>query len=219
MQLYALPLGTIRIPMISSSGGLYCTSLGLRSALGITKAELHRLFDEHRDEVSPLRAEDEQAQALFGFLRANKLEFGMHRLRSDMMIWSLRDAITIAALVNTAIGRDFSRRGITAMEEQMRSHAQSLSNADYERLVNRVSELENENGHLRSEKSQLVGVVMDLSKQVLHITGAVKDLSEEVSTLKKDRDAAREGAQEAARAASFALNAQKKTKAFRNSAN
>jgi prophage antirepressor-like protein len=86
-------LGLCMPMMEDESGELYCTSKAICEALGINEHALRMIINRNKKEFGSLRVTDRYAKEFF---QANKTEFGIERVRSDIRLWSEDDMLTFA---------------------------------------------------------------------------------------------------------------------------
>ena len=104
MKLVRWTYNNLHIPMMSDSQGeLWCTSRQLCGALGLEPKALRELKRRNIEEFEFLSATENGAKE---FLKENKTEFGIRRVRQDITLWSEDDMVTVAILA-TAIHEVF----------------------------------------------------------------------------------------------------------------
>jgi prophage antirepressor-like protein len=108
MKLVRWEFNGLHVPMMADKDGLlYCTSKQLCEALGITKQALHEVKRRHADEFSLLRSTESGPKE---FLTENKVEFGIKRVKSDMVLWPEDDMILVAMLTRSSVSKEFRRQ-------------------------------------------------------------------------------------------------------------
>jgi hypothetical protein len=111
--------------LADEDGELYCTSKMLCTALSINEKALQATYLRHKDEFSSTSAANCSAKE---FLLANKVEFGISRVRDDMRLWNEDDMLIFAILSKSTVSKEFrshlrkfikenARRGYVTAEE------------------------------------------------------------------------------------------------------
>lgn len=94
MKLVKWEFMSLCVPMMEDDAGeLYCTSKAIISSLGMTEDQIRRTVSDHKEEFSSLSVRNTHAN---DFLRRNKAEFNVQRVRDDMRMWSEDDMLTFA---------------------------------------------------------------------------------------------------------------------------
>src|ERR1019366_8727176 len=107
MRLVRWEFNNLHMPMMADQAGdLWGTSQQLCGALGITKQALHEIKKRHLDEFELLRSTDSGPKE---FLTENKVEFGIKRVRPNMVMWSENDMILVAILSRSSVSKEFRK--------------------------------------------------------------------------------------------------------------
>jgi prophage antirepressor-like protein len=119
--------------MENEEGELFCTSLGLCSALGIPLDALDKLAMRHKDELSPLRLTDRTSKEFF---QEHRVEFGITRVRSDLRLWSELDMLAVATYSRSPVAKEFRRE----MWQFVKKNATKnyVTREEYNQLLSRV---------------------------------------------------------------------------------
>lgn len=107
MKMIVWEFNGLKVPMVEDSAGeLFCTTKQLAEALQTTESHVRRIKDRHSDEFDGLSKTNCLAK---DFLARNKSEFGIKRLREDVLIWSEDDMIMAAILIKSPVGKEFRK--------------------------------------------------------------------------------------------------------------
>lgn len=142
------------MPMMEDEKGeLFCTTKQLTEALAIPGSTLRSVLQRHFDEfdflsVSKCNAKD--------FLRDNRVEFGVARVRNDMHLWSEKDMVSVALLSKSTASKAFrTNLSLFIRENATRDlvHVSVLEATRSQMLVDRsvmMEELDRQRGRLDS---------------------------------------------------------------------
>jgi len=115
--------------MEDTDGELYCTSKQLCTALGITEEAIWKIYERHKEELSALSLtkrqpknvdSDKTGDRILRFLKENRTEFGIQRLRKSMRLWTAKDMFIIAVYSQSAVSKEFRNQ----LWNFVRHHAQ-----------------------------------------------------------------------------------------------
>jgi len=134
----ALVIAMVRLP----DGMLLCTSKALCNALSLTETQLYNVLNRYRRRLNPLRVESlaSQNERLRDFLNQYRDTFGIQRLRDDMILWPLKEALGVAFHVHTGLALEFHQAAIELVERN--AAEQGVSRAEWDALLTRMQNLE-----------------------------------------------------------------------------
>jgi len=142
------------MPMMEDEKGeLFCTTGQLTKALGITQTALYSVVTRHRDELDLLSLAKREAKE---FIKKNRVEFGVARVRNDMHLWSEKDMVVVALLSKSTVSKDFrTNLSLFIRENATRDlvHVSVLEAARSQMLEDRsvmMEELDRQRGRLDS---------------------------------------------------------------------
>ena len=166
MQLTRWDFNNLRVPMMmDTSGKLWCTSKQLCEALGIKPEAIRKLAHDHKDELEFLSVTESHAK---DFLKENKSEFGIKRVKQDMSLWSEDDMITIAVLSKSSVAKQFRKDLVKLIKEQARKSY--VTRDEFNEIAidrNRYIQLYGETSARLDRLEQIVGV--DKTVKVSHL--------------------------------------------------
>lgn len=153
-KFHGITIAVIRI----MEGLLVCTSKALCAALGLTQGQLDILYSRHIDQLNPLRPTDcVSKNDLMAFLKANRIELGIGRVRTDMLLWPIREAIKVAYLAHTKVSWDFINASIDLVLQESRENA--ITQEEYHKLESHLSLVQKEGSNLRARLARLEEIV------------------------------------------------------------
>ena len=134
----ALVIAMVRLP----DGMLLCTSKALCNALSLTETQLHTVLNRYKSRLHPLHVASLAAQnvTLREFLNQYRDTFCIQRLRDDMLLWPLKEALGIAFHVHTDLAWEFHQAAIELVEKN--AAEQGVSRAEWDALLTRMQNLE-----------------------------------------------------------------------------
>lgn len=148
----------LHMPMMEDDRGeLYCTSKALCEALGINEGTLRSVYERHKEEFLSVSICDAKE-----FLRQNKVEFGIKRIRSDMRLWSEDDMLTFA----------FHSKSVQSLEyrKQLRQFIKQNAKRGY---VSRDA-FENLKGELHEIKEFMQKYMLAVDESASHVGKALR---------------------------------------------
>ncbi len=107
----------IKINMIEIGGDLFCTNISLCNALCASIEQFRQIHRRHRNEFVSLVVQNE---GLREFLKLNKKDFDIKRVKKDLNLWSEDDMILFAVLSKSQWGREFRKDLVTHIKAQAR---------------------------------------------------------------------------------------------------
>ncbi len=106
MKIVRWSFENLHMPMIQDDEGkLWTTNKVLADALGTTENALWLVASKNKDKLKGLSLSNTQAQE---FLRLNKVELGIKRLRQDLKLWSEAEMIRIAIWSRSEVADEFT---------------------------------------------------------------------------------------------------------------
>lgn len=125
--------------MEDSNGNVYCTSRVLCNALGLSARDLKNVARRYRSRLTPARVGtlEVQNEPLRRFLEEYKATFSIKRLRDDMLLWPLKEALGVAFHVHTDLAWQFHQSAIELILE--RARATSVSREEFDALQAQVT--------------------------------------------------------------------------------
>lgn len=137
--------------MKSRAGVLYCTSKALCAALGLTGNQLRVVQHRYGARLNPLSVTEcnaYESEDIKGFLQRHKETFDVKRVREDMLLWPLREALGVAFHVHTEVAWEFHQAAIDLVVHH--SQVGAITWEQYEFLSERVRALEDIQAGARS---------------------------------------------------------------------
>ncbi len=106
MKIVRWSFENLHMPMIQDDEGkLWTTNKVLADALGTTENALWLVASKNKDKLKGLSLSNTQAKE---FLRLNKVELGIKRLRQDLKLWSEAEMIRIAIWSRSEVADEFT---------------------------------------------------------------------------------------------------------------
>jgi hypothetical protein len=139
MKLIKWKFRELEISMMKTpEGELFCTSAALCSALALREGHLRKLLHGNRNQLAPLSVTD--CNSKVEFMRANKLDLGLKRLRTSSLLWPLRQALKVAYLARTEVAWEFIEASLDLVEDN--ATEDMVSREEFEQLEQCLSETE-----------------------------------------------------------------------------
>lgn len=134
----ALVIAMVRLP----DGMLLCTSKALCNALGLSEQALWNVVNRYKNRLHPIqvRTLGTQNESLKDFLNQYRDTFGIQRLRDDMLLWPLKEALGVAFHVHTNLAWEFHQAAIELVEKN--AAEQGVSRTEWDALLTRMQNLE-----------------------------------------------------------------------------
>jgi hypothetical protein len=164
MQLIRWSFHNLAIPMIEfDDKELRCTSQALCNALGVSRKTLEHIRHRHPEHVQPVRPPERGAKE---FLQAHRVEFGVERVREDMLLWSVDDMIAVAFYSTSKSALEFTKAVVQLVKREAQRSV--ITEAQYCELMARVNAVEEARGALQTAASA-AGVALQAQKGTKHL--------------------------------------------------
>lgn len=142
------------VPFLEVDGLRYTTGSVLAVVLGIQPDSVTMTRQRHASKFKhSLRLEDSRAKGMTEFLRLNKDSFDIRRLRKDLILFELREAITLAFFARSEKASEFSTAVVDFYADHMR--AEYVTKEAYTELLSKFMTLAARLERLEEKDAQL----------------------------------------------------------------
>lgn len=127
----------LHMPMLEMSNGDLCTTTKqLALALNAKEKVITNLARAHRDELSLVNTSSEGVKE---FLKSNRVEFGLKKVKHNLLLWTEDDMILIAILSKSVVSKQF-RKGLVAFikENATRDY---VERSEYDQIKSDLADL------------------------------------------------------------------------------
>lgn len=107
MKIVRWSFNNLHVPMMEGAdGNLFCTTKTLAEVLGLDEKTIRSLPERRPEDFEGLNAHSMSVNA---FLKENKTELGILRVRKDMKLWSEDEMFMAAVITRSSVGTQFRR--------------------------------------------------------------------------------------------------------------
>ncbi len=168
MHLSRWSFHNIHMPMLAlDDGTLCCTSQSLCSALNLKESALHKIRHTHRSEFDGRSLTESKAKE---FIRTHQVEFGIRRVRSDMILWTEDDMILVAILSKSSVSKEFRKQLVAYVKKN--ATRDFVTKEEHQKLLDRMGALEELVAQVRPDLDSVAsaaGTALEAQKRVRHL--------------------------------------------------
>lgn len=140
MKLVRWEFNSLQLPMIEDDEQeLYCTSAALCKALGMGQDQLDKIYKKHKNALFPVRPSDRRSNELKSFIKQHRGELHVARVREDMLLWPIDEALCVALYAHSEEAVRFHREAIRLIRQHAKQS--TVSRTEYEALLEQVADL------------------------------------------------------------------------------
>jgi hypothetical protein len=161
----------LHMPMVELADGTLCvTTKQLASALHAKENTISELGRRHRSEFSFLNP---TANGVKDFLRSNKVEFGIKKVKHNIVLWTEDDMIIVAMLSKSEVSKQFRKGLVSFIKEN--ATKEYVRRSEYDQIKADLDDLKEFKEMVRQHipalnyDASLAGKILNNQKNTKHL--------------------------------------------------